>query len=1199
MITYYRLAIDSIESHPTLKNLSKNRNVNLNQVCTDIKNHLDKRLVIEVNAWWNETNKPFDLEIQIVHLYTAQDLDTQMQEIVHLLEASFVDGDAAIHLSEYIDIDTVDYPQKSEDLFASSCEFVSDRTSVLRRSDLTKNIDYISYGTVHHEEGHARELINRINRKRQTHGDMSLYLPSTKRAFSTYHKDQANFDAIYDAFFGSLVGATLRMNLRLMQWFALQISENGLDCNDNGEMKDKDNLKEIEHLYSLFTESVKTIDTLPPISPNSWFCNQNYYVLNGYVDLEQFQMLLNASVGTMLLINTSAGVDFLSTPPYRTLLMQYSTSIAIVFLYEVYANNPMNATHTNNSTQFCNLIDGLGISDKDIIYVHSIVTTDEKAAITDIVNKIYPIDETSLQEFLELCNKGDTLPNIATRYRKYIANKKHMLAQQRYNELSENPTKCKETELVMHFAALQNINLYDPLSNQNTVTYDDTIIWKNRLKDLVGLNGVKQQIYNLEAKLRYRRLRGCNSEDSHLVYTFEGNPGCGKTMVARLFAYILKQIGILTSTEDPFYEVQISELVGVHLGEATKGVDDIFAKGKGRLIFIDEAYSLLDEGQYGNSAINTIVKNISHMSSDTVLVLAGYPTELNKLLKRNPGLESRISEHIHFDDYSCEELFKILHSNLKERRKLELDLIGSTEQDDPIIKEIKTFLRKISSCDDKDTGRSLGNARVIDNLMEEIEIAQAKHLQELHNSESVSDSSEKLEKVCYPVIKSLLDELLARCKREGTILGSKRPPYFIATDDSDNFDSIIGNIEAKSQLRCQIEAFKHSDLGRGILLTGAPGCGKTSLARAFAHECTSAFLAINASDLINKYVGESREATDALFDAAAEYDKCTLFIDEIDAIGCSRDFDKNNSAQREALYVLLTRLDGIRRSNKKLFVIAATNYPRLLDPALLRRLGTEIKVELPTMDDRMALLHLHLKDTPNQLTETELQKLAGSLQSQSYDTIVQIVTNAKRKAKLGNKPCITYDDLSLETDLELYGAHSNIQLSYDEKLRVAVHEIGHAVISLKQGASTDSISISITPRSNGALGFTKTIPDIDTHLYTQTKFLQIVTQLLGGRAAEEIFFGATNVSNGCSNDLERATDLATDAITHYGMGSSLRIRLATDSDVCLEVDRILHDCYSEAKTIISSIKENIPACAEKLLCKTCLEGSELVELLKV
>lgn len=1202
MITCYRLSIDSRESQTTLADLEKITHLGLSQIQSDIKEHLDSKLTIDVNIWTNNSERPVDIEIQIVHLFDCQELERQMHAIASILGNSYLKDASALHF----DIDSVDYPQLKPNMFACSCEFVNNDNTVLRRHNLTKNMDYITYNnTVSYEEGYARNFINRINRNLQTYEFSPLYLPSRWKEIPSQQNSHADFNARHDALLGALVGATLRMNYRIMQWFALRLSAAGLDLNEKGELEDKSNLQEIERLHSILTESTKKMDALPPISPTSWFCNQNYYVLNGYLDIDQFHMLLNSCVGTMLLINTTAGVNYLCNPPYRTLLMQYSTSIAIVFLYEVYTNNPMNATHLDNSPQFTELVEGLGISDNDIIYVNAVVTTDEKHAIKNAINKIYPISETNLQEFLDSCNKGDTLPNITATYRKYIANKTHNLIQQRYNELSENSSKEQESELVMHYAALQNMNFYDPLSKTTAQTYDDTIMWKVRLRNLVGLRSVKQQIYNLEAKLTYRRLRGCNDENSHLVYTFEGNPGCGKTMVARLFAYILKQIGILTSPEDPFYEVQISQLVGVHLGEATKGVDEVFEKGKGRLIFIDEAYALLDEGQYGSSAINTIVKNISHMSADTILVLAGYPAEINKLLKKNAGLESRVSEHIKFEDYSCDELIDILKINLENRLNLRFGLPGlrdtpeDFQEQQDIIQGIKEFLQRVSSCDAKDTGRSLGNARAIDNLMEELEIAHAKHLKELDNTNATSiNQSDELFTIRKSTVERLLVDLLERYRTNGTVLGSKFPPYFIATDDSDTFNNIIGNSEAKNQLMKQIESFKHSDSGRGVLLTGAPGCGKTSLARAFAHECGTAFLAVNASDLLNKYVGETREVTDSLFDAAAEYDKCTLFIDEIDAIGSSRGYNDNSTAQKEALYVLLTRLDGAHRNGKKLFIIAATNYPRSLDAALLRRLGIEIKVELPSMEDRLALLRMHLSDTPNTLLDAELQKFAGSMQNQSYDTIVQIVTNAKRKINLEGKK-LTYDDLSLEADLELYGAHSNVQLSHDEKLRVAVHEIGHATISLKQGAPVESISISIKPRSNGALGFTKTIPDADTHLYTRAKFCQLITQLLGGRAAEDVFFGYANVSNGCSNDLERATDLATDMITHYGMGTFLRVRSEMDPEVCIETDRLLRDCYTEAKTTITCIKENILKCSEILIQKTELGGSELAELLKV
>lgn len=737
--------------------------------------------------------------------------------------------------------------------------------------------------------------------------------------------------------------------------------------------------------------------------------------------------------------------------------------------------------------------------------------------------------------------------------------------------------------------------------------YDSSKDWLKELNSFIGLDGVKKQINKLIHLVEYRAKRDClDTSTSRLVFTFEGDPGCGKSSIAKLFACCMKQVGILDSKQ-PFVKVSVGELVGTHVGEAANYVNAMFKKNMGSLIFIDEAYTLLDNDSYGRSAISAIIDNISTMTRNTILVLAGYPKDIQRLLKANPGFESRITEHIHFDNYSSKELFEILDHNLKVRLRLEF----KGDDKEKIQEAICAFFTEASSCNSDDAGKSLGNARFVDNLMLRIESEQASYCAKLKalNNQNVPDSTLyciSYDNIIAPLLKELHDEL----ETKGCILGSRFPSHFQRLTDADKFDNIIGNKEAKKRLQNVIEDWKENqkkgkeegkkNIPRGILLSGAPGCGKTSLAKAFARESGTACFMLGASELLKGYVGQSREAAEELFSEIEGFTNCTLFLDEIDLIGVSREGNSTSSSE-EVLHVLLNHLDGIATNRENnLFVIAATNYPGLLDPALKRRLGLEIIVTLPNQEERLELINRCLYYTDKRIAidvpSAAREEITLYLDGESYDTIIQVIKIAEQEALHKEYPKINAELLHEAVDIKLLGNRSSVKLQEDETRRVAIHELGHILIALKNGNPASAASISLAPRASGALGVTKTIPANPKTLLTRADIENQITQLLAGRGAEEVFYGSDNISTGCGDDLPKANELCRQVLLYTS--PNLHLRKDNDPTEQKEEEELLKACYERAKTLISADKDKLEKCVDILIKETTISGIDVERILK-
>lgn len=957
---------------------------------------------------------------------------------------------------------------------------------------------------------------------------------------------------------------------------------------------------------------------------------KQYYCLQGAVELSDLKKLLIASVGNVLVIYGDYGDSeyrrFLNNERVIEMLTEFKCMVQYVFLYNFVriTDEVLEAYKNGEILPLDILLNKMDITEKEVTILDfstlDIKFSDESKKFLLAKLRDYSGDIGLIESFVNQYEKKvESFSNVVKDFRIFrdnqLTNKlQHDLntTRKELGSLAEDDEKREEIISRLDY-------LTSALKGANTFTetkYSAAVDWSEELENLTGLSKVKEHIRELKSVFAARYARNAVDTNSKNVFTFEGNPGCGKTMVARYFAYCLKQDGLI-SAEEPFYDINISDIVGVHIGEASANIDRIFKECAGSVIFIDEAYSLLDESSFGRSAINGIVKNISSMSSDTVLILAGYPMDISRLLKKNRGLESRVVKRIPFDDYSCRELLDILKNNLNAN----CGLYYNSREAKRIENAIRDFLLRASSCGEHNTGRTLGNARFIENLISKLEIAHASTLseKELKNriaslkmlknmSEDQSDDPEaakelaranKLRTLTLKMVQEAIAKLDKELEQTGSANGSTRPTYYVPTGEKDTFDRVVGNKNAKALLKKQMDIFKHPDKykyapegTRGILLTGDPGCGKTLLARAMAHEAGAdvAFMSANSTDFIKGYLGQGAEALGELFAEVETYEKCILFIDEIDAIGAARG-TSNSTGENQVLMKLLTCLDGFKRK-KNFLVIAATNAPEILDPALRRRLGTQVSVELPNAEERLDILKLNLADRHSEgsISDEQLKRLADyECLGYSGDRISKCVTEAYFNSD--GKP-IKYETLEAALQSVITGFNGNATVSDAEKRITAYHEIGHAFLSHRFGMPV--LKVSILPNDSGALGYALHAPS-KPGVYSMTKadYENSICVSLGGRAAEELFSETRTPSSGCRDDLKHATKVALKMVTEYGMGSTLRVRETTDPDVQKEADKILENCYARTKEILNENAKIIHAITEKLVEKETLSKEDV------
>ena len=452
-------------------------------------------------------------------------------------------------------------------------------------------------------------------------------------------------------------------------------------------------------------------------------------------------------------------------------------------------------------------------------------------------------------------------------------------------------------------------------------------------------------------------------------------------------------------------------------------------------------------------------------------------------------------------------------------------------------------------------------------------------------------------------------------------VGQSKAKVYMEKQTGVTFADVAGQDEAKESLQ-EIIDFLHNPqkyaaigakLPKGALLVGSPGTGKTLLAKAVAGEANVPFFSISGSDFVEMFVGVGASRVRDLFQQAAKVAPCIIFIDEIDAVGRSRDSRLgSNSEQEQTLNQLLGEIDGFD-SSKGVVCLAATNRPEILDKALLRagRFDRRIIVDRPNLQGRLDTLKVHTKKI--RLSEdVDLQKIAQATAGAVGADLANLVNEAALRAVRHGRQAVNQEDLMVSFETVIAGTEKkNTVLTDVEKRMVAYHEVGHALVAALEKHSQPVSKITIVPHTSGALGYTMQMPEEEKYLSTRDELLVELRTLVGGRAAEEVAFGVQ--TTGAANDIQRATDLARRMVAQFGMSSRLGpMALATVQNEYLEgqsymdcsqttaaqmdqeVQSILAQVLADAKKLLSDHRSLLDEVALYLLTKETITGDELM-----
>ncbi len=456
-------------------------------------------------------------------------------------------------------------------------------------------------------------------------------------------------------------------------------------------------------------------------------------------------------------------------------------------------------------------------------------------------------------------------------------------------------------------------------------------------------------------------------------------------------------------------------------------------------------------------------------------------------------------------------------------------------------------------------------------------------------------------------------------------MGKSNAKVYVQSTEGIHFDDVAGEDEAKDNLKEIVDYLhntkKYTEAGasmpKGILLVGPPGTGKTMLAKAVAGEAGVPFFSMSGSEFVEMFVGMGAAKVRDLFSQAKEKAPCIVFIDEIDAIGKKRDGQIGGNDEREqTLNQLLTEMDGFE-GNNGVIILAATNRPESLDPALTRpgRFDRRVPVELPDLAGREAILKVHARKIKVG-EDVDFHTIARMASGASGAELANIINEAALRAVRNGRTIVNEADLEESIEVVIAGYQKrNAVLSNHEKLVVSYHEIGHALVAALQTHSAPVQKITIIPRTSGALGYTMQVEQQDKNLMTKEELENKIATLTGGRAAEEVIFN--EITTGASNDIEQATKLARAMITRYGMcedfdmvametvtnqylggDTSLSCSADTQKEIDKKVVELVKQQHEKAIGILKANRRKLDELAQYLYEKETITGDEFMKILE-
>ena len=765
----------------------------------------------------------------------------------------------------------------------------------------------------------------------------------------------------------------------------------------------------------------------------------------------------------------------------------------------------------------------------------------------------YPIEKT-FEEFIKNLNNNlfDIVKSDMDKYKNEFLD---------YVSTNKSFIPFDNRELASYLAMQCNM--------KNELTFPEDIYKKETvdeaLQNIVGLDLVKDSIKKFEKYMLFKMKAASKNlklNDTNLHMIFTGNPGTGKTTIARIMAKMLYDMGVIK--ENKLIEVERKDLVAEYLGQTAAKTGEVIDKAIGGVLFIDEAYSLCQgaNNDYGSEAIATLIKAMEDHKGELVVIFAGYKKEMQDFLEMNPGILSRIGYKFDFQDYTTSELMEIFYKKIGK-----MGFSCEKECENKLLEIFEYFSRK----------KSFGNGRFVDKLIQEIMMKHATRdskkielitvedfptLSELNNSNETSETTEELLKNIIG-----LDKLKEKIK------------------EFENYVQFVSSARKKN--------IHVPNQNLHMVFVGNPGTGKTTVARIMTKILYNAgiihdnnLVEVERKDLIAEYIGQTAIKTAKVIESALGG---VLFIDEAYSLYTNGTFDYYG---KEAIATLIKAMED----HKGEFVVIFAGYKKEMaefmeaNSGITSRIGYTFEFEDYTREELADILYLKINKSGLTIEEAAKEKVKTLMNyfckvenfgnGRFVDKVFQATLMKHSKNKSKKIELLTSDDVPSVKEMTdfIFGGENMINpddITEESLRKTAIHEVGHAFLHYKLYSETNIVKITINAEGSGALGYVQFKPE-KTHVRKKSDYMKKIMTFLGGMISEEVFLG--EFASGNSSDLEVATDFAKRMVTRYGMSKLGYGRISEVSGemaviVQKEINDILQECFEKAKAIIEENKD--------------------------